>query len=42
LKKIEAGGGITVQSPTEVPNMGAFGYCKDSEGNTMGLWETFG
>jgi predicted enzyme related to lactoylglutathione lyase len=42
LKKIEAGGGSTVQPRTQIPNMGAFGYFKDSEGNTMGLWETFG
>jgi predicted enzyme related to lactoylglutathione lyase len=42
LKKIEAGGGSTIQPRTEIPNMGAFGYFKDSEGNTMGLWETFG
>jgi predicted enzyme related to lactoylglutathione lyase len=41
LKKIEAGGGSTVQPRTEIPNMGAFGYFKDSEGNTMGLWESF-
>ena len=42
LKKIEAGGGSTVQPRTQIPNMGAFGYFKDSEGNVMGLWETFG
>ena len=42
LKKIEAGGGRTVQPRTEIPNMGAFGYFKDSEGNTLGLWENFG
>ena len=42
LKKIEAGGGTTVQPRTEIPNMGAFGYFKDSEGNTMGLWEILG
>jgi predicted enzyme related to lactoylglutathione lyase len=42
LKKVEAGGGATVQPRTEIPNMGAFAYFKDSEGNTMGLWETFG
>jgi len=42
LKKIEAGGGSTVQPRTEIPNMGSFGYFKDSEGNTMGLWESFG
>lgn len=42
LKKVEAGGGATVQPRTEIPNMGAFAYFKDSEGNTMGLWENFG
>jgi predicted enzyme related to lactoylglutathione lyase len=43
LKKIEAGGGSTVQPRTEIADMGAaFGYFKDSEGNTLGLWETFG
>jgi hypothetical protein len=40
LKKIEAGGGSTVTPRTEVPTMGWFAYFKDSEGNTMGLWET--
>ena len=42
LKKVEAEGGSTVQPRTEIPNMGAFAYFKDSEGNTLGLWETFG
>jgi predicted enzyme related to lactoylglutathione lyase len=42
LKKIEAGGGSTVQPRTEIPNMGAFAYFKDSEGNVLGLWETLG
>jgi len=40
LKKIEAGGGSTVTPRTPIPDMGAFAYFKDSEGNTMGLWET--
>ena len=40
LKKVEAGGGSTIQPRTPIPNMGAFAYFKDSEGNTMGLWET--
>jgi uncharacterized protein len=40
LKQIEASGGSTVQARTEIPNMGAFAYFKDSEGNVMGLWET--
>jgi predicted enzyme related to lactoylglutathione lyase len=42
LKKVDAGGGSTVQPRTEIPDMGAaFGYFKDSEGNVMGLWEKF-
>ena len=40
LKKVEAGGGSVVQPRTEIPNMGAFAYFKDSEGNVVGLWET--
>ena len=39
LKKVEAGGGSTVQPRTEIPEMGAFAYFKDSEGNVVGLWE---
>ena len=42
LKKIEAGGGSTVQPRTEIPGMGAYAYFKDSEGNVVGLWETMG
>jgi predicted enzyme related to lactoylglutathione lyase len=41
LKKVEAGGGSIVQPRTEIPDMGAFAYFKDSEGNVVGLWETF-
>src|SRR5437773_1509596 len=40
LKKVEAGGGMTITPRTEIPNMGAFAYFKDPEGNVMGLWET--
>ncbi len=40
LKKIEAAGGSTVTPRTPIPGMGAFAYFKDSEGNTVGLWET--
>jgi uncharacterized protein len=39
LKKVEAGGGKVVTPRTPIPNMGAFAYFKDSEGNTMGLFE---
>jgi predicted enzyme related to lactoylglutathione lyase len=40
LKKIEAGGGETITPRTPIPGMGAFAYFKDTEGNTLGLWET--
>jgi uncharacterized protein len=40
LKKVEAGGGSVVQPRTEIPNMGAFAYFKDTEDNVLGLWET--
>ena len=40
LKKVEAGGGKVVTPRTPIPDMGAFAYFTDSEGNTMGLWET--
>ena len=40
LKKIEAAGGSVVQPRTPIPDMGAFAYFKDSEGNVMGLWES--
>lgn len=41
LKKIEAGGGSIVQPRTQISEMGAFAYFKDSEGNVVGLWENF-
>jgi len=41
LKRIEAAGGSVLQPRQEVPGMGAFAYFRDSEGNTLGLWETF-
>jgi uncharacterized protein len=41
LKKVEAGGGSVVQPRTEIPNMGAFAYFQDTEGNVIGLWENF-
>lgn len=40
MKKIESAGGSIVQPRTEIPDMGAFGYFKDPEGNVLGLWET--
>jgi predicted enzyme related to lactoylglutathione lyase len=40
LKKVEAEGGSVVTPRTPIEGMGAFAYFKDSEGNTMGLFET--
>jgi predicted enzyme related to lactoylglutathione lyase len=40
LKKVEASGGSTITPRTPIPNMGAFAYFKDPEGNVVGLWET--
>jgi uncharacterized protein len=40
LKQVEASGGNVVQARTEIPNMGAFAYFTDTEGNVMGLWES--
>jgi uncharacterized protein len=40
LNQVEAGGGSIVTPRTEIPNMGAFAYFKDPEGNVLGLWET--
>ncbi len=42
LKKIEAEGGSTITPRTPIPDMGAFAYFTDSEGNVMGLWEVMG
>jgi predicted enzyme related to lactoylglutathione lyase len=39
LKKVEDNGGSVVRPRQEIPGMGAFAYFKDSEGNTLGLWE---
>jgi predicted enzyme related to lactoylglutathione lyase len=39
IKRIEAGGGSVVSPRQEIPGMGAFAYFKDTEGNTLGLWE---
>jgi uncharacterized protein len=39
LKRVEAGGGSIIRPRQEIPGMGAFAYFKDTEGNTLGLWE---
>jgi len=40
LKQVEAAGGATVTPRTPIPDMGAFAYFTDTEGNVMGLWES--
>ncbi len=40
LDSVEKAGGKTVTARTEIPGMGAYAYFTDTEGNTMGLWET--
>lgn len=39
LERIVAGGGSVVRPKQEIPGMGAFAYFKDTEGNTLGLWQ---
>jgi predicted enzyme related to lactoylglutathione lyase len=40
LERIGGLGGSTLVGKTPVGNMGFAAYAKDSEGNTVGLWET--
>ena len=37
LGKIEAGGGKVVMPPQEIPGVGRFAYCADTEGNVFGV-----
>ena len=39
IKKIKAGGGKVVRPKTEVPGVGYMAYFKDTEGNTLGIFE---
>lgn len=39
LKQVETLGGSTVLGRTPAGDMGAFAYFKDTEGNTLGLWQ---
>ena len=40
LERIDSLGGSTVVGKTPVGDMGFAAYFKDTEGNTIGLWET--
>ncbi|MGI8626500.1 MAG: VOC family protein [Geodermatophilaceae bacterium] len=39
LEQVEALGGSTVQGRQDVGGMGFTAYFKDTEGNTMGMWQ---
>ena len=39
LKKIEEAGGSTVLPRSPISDLGFFAVIKDTEGNTIGLWE---
>ncbi len=39
LKAVTAAGGSVVQERQTVGDMGFSAYCKDTEGNLVGLWE---
>lgn len=38
-EKIKAAGGSLLQEKIVLPDMGAYAYFKDTEGNVFGLWE---
>ncbi|KRE74364.1 VOC family protein [Arthrobacter sp. Soil762] len=40
LAQVESAGGTVAQAKDAVPGMGYYAYFKDTEGNTMGLWQT--
>lgn len=39
VKKMETQGGTVTMPKVEIGGMGYYAYVKDSEGNTIGLWE---
>ncbi|MCO4276409.1 VOC family protein [Pseudarthrobacter sp. HLT3-5] len=40
LAQVESAGGTVAQAKDAIPGMGYYAYFKDTEGNTMGLWQT--
>lgn len=38
-EKIKAAGGTQINEKVVIPDMGAYAYFKDTEGNVFGLWE---
>ncbi|XAS66530.1 VOC family protein [Micrococcaceae bacterium Sec5.7] len=39
LAQIESAGGSVAKAKDAVPGMGFYAYFKDTEGNTLGLWQ---
>jgi len=39
IKKIQAAGGSIMMEPQTVGGMGVYAYIKDTEGNTIGVWQ---
>lgn len=39
VRDVEAAGGSLVLGPNEIGGMGIYAQVKDSEGNTIGLWQ---
>ena len=42
LRRVEEAGGEVVQARQEIPGVGSSAYVRDSEGNTIGLFEPTG
>ena len=40
LEKVQAGGGKVIAEPKTIPEMGIYAYVQDTEGNTIGLWQS--
>ena len=40
IKKITAAGGSVIMDPKRVGEMGLYAYVKDTEGNTIGVWQS--
>jgi predicted enzyme related to lactoylglutathione lyase len=40
IKKIKTAGGSVIMDSTKVGEMGFYAYVKDTEGNTIGVWQS--
>jgi uncharacterized protein len=41
IEKIKVAGGKVLAEPKTIPDMGTYAYIEDTEGNMIGLWQTF-